>query len=35
MHHGEITENFLKIHMNEIAAKNVYICGPPPMMEVQ
>jgi len=30
--HGQITEDFLKTHMNE-SSKNVYICGPPPMME--
>jgi len=30
--HGLITEEFLKTHMSE-STKNVYICGPPPMME--
>jgi ferredoxin-NADP reductase len=30
--HGLITESFLKTHLNE-STKNVYICGPPPMME--
>lgn len=30
--HGLITEDFLKDHINE-SMKNVYICGPPPMMD--
>jgi ferredoxin-NADP reductase len=30
--HGQITEGFLKVHINK-AAKHVYICGPPPMMD--
>lgn len=30
--HGLITEGFLKPHINE-STKNVYICGPPPMMD--
>ena len=30
--HGQITEGFLKTHINE-STKNVYICGPPPMMD--
>jgi len=29
---GQITENFLKANM-EVSVKNVYVCGPPPMME--
>jgi len=31
--HGLITEEFLKTHMSE-SIENIYICGPPPMMEV-
>jgi ferredoxin-NADP reductase len=30
--HGLITESFLKVHLTD-TKKNVYICGPPPMME--
>jgi len=30
--HGQITESFLKTHISE-STKNVYICGPPPMMD--
>lgn len=30
--HGLITESFLKAHITE-ATKNVYICGPPPMLD--
>jgi len=30
--HGQITESFLKTHISEYT-KNVYICGPPPMMD--
>lgn len=30
--HGQITEDFLKTHISE-STQNVYICGPPPMME--
>jgi len=30
--HGQITEDFLKPHING-NIKNVYLCGPPPMME--
>ena len=30
--HGQITEDFLKAHIND-STKNVYVCGPPPMME--
>lgn len=30
--HGQITEGFLKTHLND-STKNVYICGPPPMMD--
>jgi len=30
--HGQITESFLKVHLNG-SKKNVYVCGPPPMME--
>jgi ferredoxin-NADP reductase len=30
--HGLITEGFLKTHINE-STKNVYICGPPSMMD--
>lgn len=30
--YGQITEKFLKANMN-VLAKNVYVCGPPPMME--
>ena len=30
--HGQITEGFLKPHINS-NIKNVYLCGPPPMME--
>ena len=30
--HGQITENFLKGHIND-SIRNVYICGPPPMMD--
>jgi len=29
---GQITENFLKANM-VVSVKNVYVCGPPPMME--
>jgi ferredoxin-NADP reductase len=30
--HGQITEGILKAHIND-STKNVYICGPPPMMD--
>jgi ferredoxin-NADP reductase len=30
--HGQITEGFLKSHISD-TTKNIYICGPPPMME--
>src|SRR5665648_319628 len=30
--HGLITEDFLKAHISDLT-KNVYICGPPPMMD--
>jgi len=30
--HGQITEGFLKAHIND-ATKNVYICGPVPMID--
>lgn len=30
--HGQITENFLKPHIKS-SINNVYVCGPPPMME--
>jgi ferredoxin-NADP reductase len=30
--HGQITESFLKTHISG-SGKNVYICGPPPMMD--
>jgi ferredoxin-NADP reductase len=30
--HGLISEDFLKRHISE-ADKNIYLCGPPPMME--
>jgi ferredoxin-NADP reductase len=30
--HGQITEDFLKAHI-DCFIKNVYVCGPPPMME--
>ncbi len=30
--HGQITEGLLKTHINE-STENIYICGPPPMME--
>ena len=30
--HGYITENFLKAHITDFS-KNVYVCGPPPMMD--
>lgn len=30
--HGQITVGFLKAHLSE-STENVYICGPPPMME--
>ena len=30
--HGQITEDFLKPHIKS-SIKNVYVCGPPPMME--
>jgi len=29
---GQITEDFLKAHVND-TTQNVYVCGPPPMME--
>lgn len=29
---GQITEDFLKAYIND-STKNVYVCGPPPMME--
>jgi len=30
--HGYITENFLKKHITDLN-KNIYLCGPPPMMD--
>lgn len=30
--HGQITEDFLKPHIKS-SIKNIYVCGPPPMME--
>jgi ferredoxin-NADP reductase len=30
--HGKITAGFLKAHISDLT-KNVYICGPPPMMD--
>jgi ferredoxin-NADP reductase len=30
--HGQITEGFLKAHISD-STKNVYVCGPPPMMD--
>ena len=30
--HGQITQGFLKAHISD-STKNVYICGPPPMMK--
>jgi len=30
--HGQITEGFLKAYIND-TTKNVYVCGPPPMMD--
>lgn len=30
--HGQITEGFLKTHISD-ATKNIYLCGPPPMMD--
>ena len=30
--YGQITEGFLKAHISDLT-KNVYICGPPPMMD--
>ena len=30
--HGFITENFLKEHMTDFTT-NIYLCGPPPMMD--
>ena len=30
--HGQITEDFLKAYVND-TTNNVYLCGPPPMME--
>jgi ferredoxin-NADP reductase len=30
--HGQITESFLRTHISD-STKNVYICGPPPMMD--
>jgi len=30
--HGQITEGFLRAYIND-ATKNVYICGPPPMID--
>ena len=30
--HGQITEDFLKAYIND-TTKNVYLCGPPPMMD--
>jgi len=30
--HGQITEEFLKAHLSE-STENIYICGPPPMMD--
>lgn len=30
--HGQISEGFLKAHISN-STKNVYICGPPPMMD--
>ena len=30
--HGQITEGFLKAYVKD-QKKNIYVCGPPPMME--
>ena len=30
--HGQITEDFLKKHLTD-ATRNIYLCGPPPMMD--
>jgi len=30
--HGQITQGFLKTHINGLR-KNIYLCGPPPMIE--
>jgi ferredoxin-NADP reductase len=30
--YGQITEGILKAHIND-STKNVYVCGPPPMMD--
>lgn len=30
--YGQITESFLKAHINSFT-KNIYVCGPPPMMD--
>ena len=30
--HGQITESFLRAHLKD-PTKNVYLCGPPPMMD--
>jgi ferredoxin-NADP reductase len=30
--HGQITEDFLKDYVND-STKNIYVCGPPPMMD--
>ncbi|HEY5469633.1 MAG TPA: hypothetical protein VIK07_03860, partial [Bacteroidales bacterium] len=30
--HGQITEGFLKDYVKD-PKKNIYVCGPPPMME--
>ena len=30
--HGQINEDFLKVYINN-STKNVYVCGPPPMMD--
>jgi len=29
--HGFITEDFLKMHITDFS-KNIYVCGPPPMI---
>jgi predicted ferric reductase len=30
--HGQITEGFIKDYVRD-TKKNIYVCGPPPMME--
>ena len=30
--HGQVTKDFLKSHISDLN-RNIYLCGPPPMME--